>query len=122
MSGIKQSVKGPDGKSLVDVAFDFSEFEKELAAFINENAEAIAKQVAKDARASVNVITGNLKKGIKAKKSKFEDGGWIIKSNAPHAFIVEFGHGGPHPAPPHAYLRPALENNIDLARQQFGAK
>ena len=118
----RSQIRDPDGKKLVDVAFDFSEFEKKLAEHINENAEAIAKQVAKDARASVNVITGNLKKGIKAKKSKFEDGGWIIKSNAPHAFIVEFGHGGPHPAPPHAYLRPALENNIDLARQQFGAK
>jgi HK97 gp10 family phage protein len=26
---------------------------------------------------------------------------------APHAHLVEFGHGGPHPAPAYPYMRPA---------------
>jgi HK97 gp10 family phage protein len=104
------------------VKSDFSEFEKELAEFINENAEAIARQIAADAKASVNVVTGNLKKGIRAKKSKFDDGGWIVVSTAPHSWLVEYGHGGPHPAPPHPFLRPALDKNIDEARRLFGAK
>jgi HK97 gp10 family phage protein len=25
------------------------------------------------------------------------------------AHLVEFGHGGPHPAPPHPFMRPALD-------------
>lgn len=27
---------------------------------------------------------------------------------APHAHLVEFGHGGPHPAPAYPFLRPAV--------------
>jgi very-short-patch-repair endonuclease/preprotein translocase subunit YajC len=68
----------------VKVEFDFREFSQELAEHINDNCEVIAKQVAKDARASVNVVTGNLKKSIRAKESKFDDGGWIVQATAPH--------------------------------------
>lgn len=28
----------------------------------------------------------------------------------PHAHLVEFGHGGPHPAPPHSFLRAAIDS------------
>ena len=31
---------------------------------------------------------------------------------ARHAMLVEYGHGGPHPAPPHPYLEPAVVNNL----------
>lgn len=102
--------------------FDFAEIEQKIAEYINDNAEVIAKQVAVDAKASVNVVTGNLKKGIRAKKSKYEYGGWIVLSTAPHSHLVEYGHGGPRPAPPHPYLRPALDKNISAARRQFGAE
>lgn len=34
----------------------------------------------------------------------------VDRKKAPHAHLVEFGHGGPHPAPPHPYLRPAMES------------
>jgi len=27
-----------------------------------------------------------------------------------YAHLVEFGHGGPHPAPPHPFMRPAFES------------
>ena len=104
------------------VTIDTKEFDKMLAAHINENAETIAKQIARDAKARVNVVTGNLKKSIKAKKSKFEDGGWITQATAPHAWLVEHGHGGPKPAPAHPYLRPALDANIAAARDAFGVK
>ena len=104
------------------VKFDFSKFEKELAEHINDNAESIARDIAADARASVNVVTGNLKKGIRAKKSKFDDGGWIVLSSAPHSHLVEYGHGGPNPATPHPFLRPASDKNIDNARRKFGAR
>lgn len=32
----------------------------------------------------------------------------VDRKRAPHAHLVEFGHGGPHPAPAHPYLRPAF--------------
>jgi hypothetical protein len=34
----------------------------------------------------------------------------VDRKKAPHAHLVEFGHGGPHPAGPHPYLRPALDS------------
>ena len=127
----------------VKAEFDFREFNQELAEFINDNCEVIAKKVAKDARASINVVTGNLKKGIRAKESKFEDGGWIVMATAPHAHLVEYGgknvrrpinakvmksadgkfYGqevAPMPAKP--FLRPALEKNIQEAKRIFGAR
>lgn len=105
-----------------EVNFDFKKLDNLLSGHINENAEEIARQIAADARASVNVVTGNLKKSIKAKKSKFEDGGWIVQATAQHAHLVEYGHGGPRPAQPHPYLRPALDKNISAARAAFGAE
>lgn len=32
----------------------------------------------------------------------------IDRKKAPHAHLVEFGHGGPHPAPAHPFIRPAV--------------
>lgn len=110
------------GQGQAHVEFNFSKLEIVLAEYINENAEQIARDIANDARASVKVVTGNLKKSIKAKKSKFADGGWIVQATAPHAWLVEHGHGGPKPAPAHAFLRPALDANISAARSAFGAK
>ena len=31
---------------------------------------------------------------------------------------VEFGHGGPHPAPPHPFVRPAFDARVDEAYQK----
>lgn len=33
----------------------------------------------------------------------------IRPRKAPHAHLVEFGHGGPHPAPAHPFVRPAWD-------------
>ena len=34
----------------------------------------------------------------------------FVREKAPHAHLVEFGHGGPAPAPEHPTLRPAYED------------
>ncbi|NLB90537.1 MAG: hypothetical protein GX786_04890 [Clostridiales bacterium] len=34
---------------------------------------------------------------------------------ARHAHLVEFGHGGPHPAPPHPFVRPAFDASKEEA-------
>lgn len=33
----------------------------------------------------------------------------VIGNHAPHAHLVENGHGGPHPAPEHPFMAPAYE-------------
>lgn len=104
------------------VTIDSTAAEAMIADYINENAEVIARQIVVDAKSNINNLTGNLEKGIKANKSKFEDGGWIVRSTAPHSYLVEYGHGGPRPAPPHPFLRKALDSNIEAAKAQFGAK
>jgi len=124
----------------MEAKFDFSKIEKKIAEYINDNAEDIAKQIAIDARRSQAFEdykgtqresatskrkyskARKLRKSIRAKESKYDDGGWIVVATAPHAHLVEYGHGGKSPAPAHPYLRPALENNINLARKKFGAK
>ena len=106
----------------VQVEFDLKEAEAMIADYINENAEVIARQIVIDAKANIHNVDHVLIKGIVAKKSKFEGGGWIVKSTKPHSHLVEYGHGGPRPAPPHPFLRKALDSNIEAARAQFGAK
>ena len=108
----------------VEVKIDTSQFEKELSDYLIENAEIIARQIAADAKATTAFKddTGELRKSIKARKSKFEDGGWIVKAGskkAYHAWLVEHGSQKMSAKP---YLRPALEKNIGFAKQKFGVK
>lgn len=37
----------------------------------------------------------------------------IRPKKMPHAHLVEFGHGGPRPAPPHPFVRPAWDEIKD---------
>lgn len=37
---------------------------------------------------------------------------------AEYANPVEFGHGGPHPAPPHPFVRPAFDASVDEAYEK----
>ena len=73
--------------------------------------------------------TGNLRKSIKKRKSKFEDGGYIVytargtKGSGNHAHLIEFGHvmvawgkrTGKRVAP-RPVFRPALEKGISFLR------
>jgi len=43
----------------------------------------------------------------------------IRPRKAPHAHLVEFGHGGPHPAPPHPFVRPAWDGVKDEVRNNI---
>lgn len=38
--------------------------------------------------------------------------GALLKSSAPHAHLVERGHGGPRPAPPHPFLEPVFRGTF----------
>ena len=100
----------------------------EIMDAIDQNLEETAQLVEREAQisAAFQDKTGKLRKKIKLKKSKFEDGGWIVEARAPHAHLVEFGHvkflwGKPtsERVPPHPFLRPALEKGIRYAVGKF---
>lgn len=91
---------------------------KELANILSEPElfEAgynVAKKIQARIRQKAPVKKGNLKKAIVAKK--FKPGGKNFAfvatdyNIAPHAHLVEFGHGGPAPAPAHPFFRPVVD-------------
>lgn len=79
-------------------------------------------------------LSGDLKKSWKAKRFKTKSKGnpavfvAIDRKFGPHGHLVEFGHGGPHSAPPHSFVRPvvdAFKNEFPLKvavmlREKFG--
>ena len=100
----------------------------EIMDAIDQNLEETAQFVEQEARVSAAFQdkTGKLRKSIRLKKSKFEDGGWIVQARAPHAHLVEYGHvkflwGKPTSGrvPPKPFLRPALEKGIRYAVGKF---
>lgn len=59
---------------------------------------------------------------------KRRKGGWTIhigiaksEDGAAYANPVEYGHGGPHPAPPHPFVRPAFDAGKDEAYAEMKA-
>lgn len=86
---------------------------KASAAFIDQSGEL---------RESIKVYEQRKTRTRKARAggAANDDGTWahqidfdgqvvIVKASAPHAWLVEHGHGGPYPAPPHAFMRPAAD-------------
>jgi HK97 gp10 family phage protein len=72
--------------------------------------------------------TGNLKKGAYASKlaaslsqSAVAFAG-IRPRKAPHAHLVEYGHAGPHPAPPHPFFRPAIDEIMPSVKENIEKK
>lgn len=89
-----------------------------LEAILNEAAQPVLEK----AQQFAPVKTGKLKAAIKAGKVKRrKDGAYTIKigtqgkTDAYYAPFVEFGHGGPHPAPPHPFMRPAYDATKEQA-------
>ena len=113
------------------IQIDTLAFEQSLQDHLDEKCKEIADQIRKDAKANLGSpnpfkdITGRLRRSIKTRKSKFMDGGYMVRAGgkgAMQAWLVEHGHGGPAPAPPHPYLRPALDRNIAFARMKLREK
>jgi len=132
-------------KSQVTVNFptDFRDLLGKINAAIQDSALEIAGLIAEDAQATsaFRDYTGTpresewhkahfpnartLRINIKAKLSKYLDGGAIVVASAPHAHLVEYGHvfvahgkvcGS---VPPHPYLRPACEARMEEAVMKF---
>ena len=62
--------------------------------------------------------TGTLRRNIRARRYRSRKGkppAAFVEARAPHAHLVEAGHGGPRPAPAHPFLEPATEENVTKA-------
>ena len=98
-----------------------------------------ARPIIREARAAVSVKSGQLKKsmGSVLRKNKRSQTAYAVigprhgfrvsgedgtHDPAKVAHLVEFGHGGSQPAPPHPFLRPAFEGGKEAARQAIIAR
>lgn len=85
-----------------------------------------ARAIRDRARSLVRVRTGNLRKAIfaSAGRPRRGDGKLSVIAGvspriAPHRHLVEYGHAGPHPAPPHPFWRPAVLAEWPTQRQML---
>lgn len=95
---------------------------------LKEGARPILEEMQSQASVDPRIRSGNLFRSIKigkvrerTRRRKGASGNTAAKSitigthkreagaYAPHAHLVEFGHGGPFPAPEHPFIRPAFD-------------
>lgn len=77
-----------------------------------------AEIVLEAAKARAPVRTGQLQKALKVGRRAKTLNSYAVEvgavhGDAPHAHLVEYGHGGPKPAPAHPFLEPAAESVSD---------
>ena len=116
--------------SEVRVSIDTREFEKKLSDYLDSNSETIAKEIARDARANPGFkdVSGKLRKSIRARKSRYEWGGWIVimgGKGARQAYIIEKGRDagpGKSKAPAFKTLGNAKDRAINRAKELFGVR
>lgn len=99
----------------MDEVLDKLDIEGKLGRSVNKALQAGADIVLQQAQANAPVRTGELKGSLKVGKRKRNRGTYSVEvgtfyPDAPHAHLVERGHGGPKPAPPHPFLEPAVES------------
>lgn len=104
------------------LAFEgMDEFQERLGKVVNEVTGAEMKSVMMegaivlrdDARRRAPVKTGALRKNIFASRGDENRPSVLVGVSykaAPHAHLVEWGHGGPKPAGPKPFMRPAIDS------------
>ena len=89
-------------------------------------AQPILEQMLMNASSNPKVISGKLRGSIKIGRAvRHRKGGYSVTvgihradGGAEYGNPVEFGHGGPHPAPPHPFVRPAFDARVDEAYEK----
>lgn len=89
---------------------------------LKAGAVPIEQQMKANASSDPRIITGALHASIHTDKVKSHGTGKQISIGVKHSEAsayysnpVEFGHGGPGPAPPHPFVRPAFDAKADEA-------
>lgn len=85
--------------------------------------EQMVRNASTDPKRRTGKLVGSLKIGSVVRK---RSGGYRVTvgvhrkdGGAEYANPVEFGHGGPHPAPPHPFVRPAFDARVDEAYEKI---
>ena len=76
------------------VGMDFLTDNEAVSEYVDQHLEELAGEIEDEAKAThfPTSKTGALKRSIKKQKSRYKDGGYIVKATAPHAHLVEYGH------------------------------
>lgn len=87
---------------------------KSAEAALQAGVEPMRAQILSNIDAGGHVRTGQLRGAISIGrltrgKKGFRMKVGVIGKGAPYAHFVEYGHGGPRPAPPHPFITPAYE-------------
>lgn len=88
-------------------------------------AQPVLEQMIQNASTDPKPRSGNLRSALRIKKASRRRGARVTvgvhakEGGAPYAQPVEFGHGGPHPAPPHPFVRPAFDARVDEAYEKL---
>ena len=89
---------------------------------LQAGAAPIEQQILANASSDPKIITGALHGSIHTDRVRQRGGGKQISIGVKHseagayyANPVEFGHGGPAPAPPHPFVRPAFDVRAEEA-------
>lgn len=103
-------------EKMADLFIDTGGEASGLAGIVKAGAEVVLAQAKLNAPVGE---TGNLQKDLKvvmkSKGARIKARVGVQKGDkAFYATFVEFGHGGPHPAGPHPFLKPAM----DLKREE----
>ncbi len=88
-------------------------------------AQPVLDQMIQNASTDPRPRSGKLRSALRIKKASGRRGARVTvgvhaaEGGAPYAQPVEFGHGGPHPAPPHPFVRPAFDAKADVAYEEL---
>lgn len=94
--------------------------EQAVKAGLRRGAEILADGIRAEVQQQGLVRTGKMRDAVKVQPGKREIGAisaaaGIANGDAPHAHLVDGGHGGPRAAPAHPFMEPAARNAADAA-------
>ena len=94
--------------------------EKLAVGVLNAGAEILKDRMIANATQDPHPRSGALRSAVKIGNAKRNKGRTSVpvgvwSKDVPYAPYVEYGHGGPHPAPPHPFIRPAYDEGKDTA-------
>ncbi len=92
---------------------------------IRAGARVVLQELGSNILGGRHIVTGNLFQGISVRSKWYRTAGvfaaYIGSKHrlAPHLHLLEKGHGGPAPAPPHPVLAPAFDSKSNTARAKI---
>ena len=89
---------------------------------VDDKLEKCARSVQDTAKMICPVKTGKARDSIKALKSKFTDGGYIVRGGGGDEYYFTYLELGSVNISPHAMLRKALNKNKRRIKEVFNAK